>query len=104
MDQYADHKIVDGTYYTPDTPDEVVSVLQKAAKDRTRLAIVYEIQKDVAYDVVYGRVGRSMGPVKVPLLIHNVRALGGEVLSTTCITEIRESRGGRVLYRAKKVP
>ena len=99
MEQHPDYKVVDGTFYALNTPAEVIRVLEQARLARTRLAITYG-----GSDVFCGRVGRSMGPVKVPLLLHNVRSRGGEPLSTTGIAEIRESRGGRVLYRAQKLP
>ena len=47
----------------------------------------------------HGYVGRSIGPVKVPLLVANRRSLGGGAILTHCVVRIRTSSGGRVLYQ-----
>jgi hypothetical protein len=90
------YKVVNGTYYAADTPDEVIQVLERARESRVRLAIAYEPESRPEF----GRVGRSMGPVKVPILVHNTRSMGGGGICTSIIVEIRESNGGRVLYKA----
>lgn len=89
------YTVVNGTFYDAGTAPEVIQVLERARETRTRLAVVYEPESAIQF----GRVGRSMGPVKIPLLVHNSRSLGGEPICTRIITEIRESAGGRVLYR-----
>jgi hypothetical protein len=91
------YKVVDGTAYLPGTPDEVVRVLEAARASRTRLAFVHSWSDGAA---VRGYVGRSTGFFKVPLVVHNARSLGGDCLSEDTIVEIRESAGGRVLYKA----
>ncbi len=90
------YKVVNGTFYPLGTPDEVIRVLERARENRVRLAIAYRSESRPEY----GRVGRSMGPVKIPLLSHNIRSHGGGGLLTNIIVEIRESSGGRVLYKA----
>jgi len=90
-----EHTVVNGTFYDVGTDPEVIQVLERARESRTRLAVVYEPESSIQF----GRVGRSVGPVKVPLLVHNSRSLGGEPICTRIVTEIRESAGGRVLYR-----
>lgn len=94
------YKVVNGTYYQAETPDEVIQVLERARESRVRLAIAYKAESQPEY----GRVGRSMGPVKIPLLVHNTRSMGGGGICTSIITEIRESSGGRVLYKAAEAP
>jgi hypothetical protein len=47
---------------------------------------------------VEGYVGNSMGPLRVPLLIHNRRSLGGGAVLDHCIVRIIETRTGRVIY------
>ena len=52
------------------------------------------------YDVA-GHIGRSMGPNRVRLLIHNARSLGGGALLEGCIVRVRyanRAQGGD-LYR-----
>ena len=90
------YRVVNGTSYREGTPDEVVRVLEKAREQRVRLAIAFRAESVPAF----GRVGRSTGSTKVPLLVHNARSLGGEALWTDGIVEIRESESKRLLYRA----
>lgn len=90
------YKVVNGTYYRAETPDEVCQVLERARENRVRLAIAFKAESENRY----GRVGRSLGPVKVPLLVHNARSLGGDELWADGIVEIRESQSKRLLYVA----
>ena len=55
------------------------------------------------YDVT-GRIGRSMGPVKVPLVIANCRSMGGPAILENCIVRIRHAnkKNGGDLYRHPK--
>jgi len=100
------YRIESGTSYDPRTPDEVVRVLENARLNRTRLHISLgetegpNVGKDWLEEWdVQGYVGRSMGPVKVPLLVANRRSLGGGAILDHCIVRIRTSSGGRVLYQ-----
>jgi len=100
------YKIVNGTSYDARTPDEVIRVLEQARLNRTRLHIsLGHIEGDkIGLDWLeefetHGFVGRSMGPVKVPLLIANRRSLGGGAILDHCIVRIRQSAGGRVLWQ-----
>ena len=98
-----EYKAINGTSYDAKTPDEIVSVLEKARLNRTRLHISLgdiENGKDwLEENDVYGFVGRSMGPVKVPLLVANRRSIGGGAILDYCIVRIRTSAGGRVMYQ-----
>ncbi|KAE8546185.1 hypothetical protein [Marinobacter nauticus] len=47
---------------------------------------------------VLGYIGCSMGPVKIPLLIHNRRSMGGGGLLDHCIVRI-DTTDGQTLYK-----
>lgn len=99
----AQYNVVNGTSYHAETHAEIVSVLENCRRSNTRIRVCYG---DVAtgrdwrerYDVS-GTIGRSCGTVKIPLLIHNSRSMGGGGLLDHCIVKIKTSRGGKVLYQ-----
>ena len=101
------YQTINGTFYDTRTPGEVIRVLENARLNRTRLHISLGetfADRNVGFDWLeefesYGSIGRSMGPIKVPLLIANTRSLGGGAILDHCIVRIRESAGGRVLYQ-----
>ncbi len=100
---YPGMKTTNGTTYHEETPDEVIRVLESARQNRTRLHISLgdtASGRDFLEEFeTHGYVGRSMGPMKVPLLVSNTRSLGGGSILAHCIVRIRESAGGRVLYQ-----
>ena len=99
MKQY---KTVNGTSYDTRTPNEVVAILEKARQTRTRMHVSLgdtETGHDwLEENDVYGFVGRSTGTIKIPLLVHNRRSLGGPGLLDHCVVRIRTSQGGRILW------
>lgn len=99
------YRLLNGTSYDTRTPDEVIRVLENARINRTRLHISLgetdgvNAGRDWLEEFeTHGYVGRSIGPVKVPLLVANIRSLGGGSILTHCVVRIRTSAGGRVLY------
>ena len=98
-----EYKTINGTSYDVRTPDEVVAILENARQTRTRLHVSLgdsESGRDwIEENMVHGVIGRSTGSIKIPLLIHNRRSLGGPGLLDHCIVRIRESAGGRVLWQ-----
>lgn len=100
------YQTTNGTFYDQRTPDGVIRVLERARLNRTRLHISLgdrETGRDSLEEFeAHGYVGRSMGPIKAPLLIANHRSLGGGAILDHCIVRIRESAGGSVLYQHPK--
>ena len=101
-----EYKLVNGTSYDVRTPDQVVRVLENARHNRTRLHISLgdqETGRDCLEEFEsHGYVGRSMGPVRVPLMIANRRSLGGGSILDHGIVRIRTSQGGKVLWTHPK--
>lgn len=96
-------KQFNGTSYHDETPDDVIRVLESARQNRVRLHISYGDRatgRDWLEEFeTQGYVGRSTGPVKVPLLLPNRRSTGGGAILTHCIVRIRSAVGGRVLWK-----
>jgi len=82
---------------------EVVRVLAQARRNRTRVRIYYGNTVtgqpwNEEHDVT-GYVGRSTGRIKIPLMVHNTRSLGGTAILDSCIVRIATARGKRTLYQ-----
>jgi hypothetical protein len=97
----AKYQIVNGTYYHARTPAEVVRVLEQARLAHTRIRIhLGDVQTGRdwldEWDVT-GIVGRSMGPIRIPLMIATIRSSGGPGILDHCIVRIRTN--SRDLYR-----
>lgn len=87
-----DYKVVNGTYYTKETNDKVIEVLENARQNDKRIRVFYGDTKTgkywlEEYDTV-GTVGRSTGEIKVPLLINYTNSSGGGSILTDCIVAI----------------
>jgi hypothetical protein len=103
-----DERVVDGTTYKKSTSGRIIAILEQSRLSRKRLILVYG---DVATGKPWesatperGHVGRSTGTSKIPLLIRTKRSMGGEAILDHCIIQIRESKGGRVLYGPTTLP
>jgi hypothetical protein len=97
------YRVVGGTYYSSRTPLSVIKVLEEARQDRRVIRLHYGDRKTgrdwlEEHDVV-GRLGRSMGPVKIPLLLAP-GADGGCGLLDDGIVKIRTL--GATLYKHRK--
>lgn len=101
------HIVVNGTYYDSRTPRAVMDALENARLSKKRIRLHYG---DIAtgrdwldeWDVS-GTVGRSTGPIKIPLIIANARSCGGPGILDHCIVRIRTTVAPFVdLYRHKK--
>jgi hypothetical protein len=113
VQKMTEYKIKNGTYYHCATDDAVIKVLESARINRTRLHISYgytdeslwdaDAEKEIGLDWLeefdtVGRIGRSTGDIKIPLICHNSRSIGGSSVLSDCIVRIRESKGKRILY------
>lgn len=100
-----DYKIVNGTFYKKDTPDEVIDILEDSRINKTRLIFDFgDIKTGQSWgevDDIAGHVGRSTGNIKIPLLIKTSRSFGGGALLDNCIVKISLSKGKKVLYQHK---
>lgn len=85
--------LADGTYYHQDTPDEVVVALQQLRRSGERARIWNgDTKTGLAWQDEWqaiGRIGRSTGWSKIPLLILTRRSTGGPGLLDHCIVAIR---------------
>lgn len=97
---------VNGTSYHPTTPAAVIRILENSRKSGTRLRLHYGDDKTgrdwLEENDVTGRVGRSSGSVKIPILLHNSRSMGGGGILDGSIVKIRAARGGAVLWQHPK--
>ncbi len=97
------YKVVNGTWYHRDTRDEIIEILENARLSCSTLRVHYgdvNTGKDwlESFDVT-GHIGRSMGPVKIPLLIKQRNSRGGPGLLEHCIVKVRTiGRNATVLY------
>jgi len=100
------YKEVNGTSYHSETNDKVISVLENCRRNNIRIILDYGDTKtgkswNEVYDIT-GRISRSTGTNKIPILLHNSRSRGGCGILDHCIIGIKESRGKRLLYKFNK--
>lgn len=92
----------DKTLFDPETPAEVQAVLESCRIKKNEIRIFYgdpDTGKDwyQEYDTK-GRVGRSMGPLKIALLVPKGKFSGGAIL-TSCIVKIVDLKTNKILYK-----
>ena len=92
-----------GTFYNAETTDEMINILENIAKNKTRCQFYWGDTKtgrdwEGKYGII-GRIGRSTGSIKIPLLVYNNRSVGGSALLSHCIVKIVTSRGKNVIYQ-----
>ena len=101
---FRDVREPDGTYYHDTTPRKVVAALQAARQSGSRVRLFYgdqETGRDRMEEwSVTGTIGRSWGPIKIPLLIANSRSMGGGAI--LCDSIVRLLVNGREVYRHPK--
>lgn len=88
-----EYNVVNGTSFHKETPMAVCNILSNAINNREqKLRVFYGDTKtgkdwNESYDT-FGFIGRSMGSVKIPLMIHSRRSLGGPAILDHCIVRI----------------
>jgi hypothetical protein len=104
------YKVVNGTMYHEETPDIVVRILENARMSTARLRFAFgDTKTGKDWCEVYhicGRVGRSTGEIKIPLLIPRSNSYGGPALMDHCIVRIerkyRNDRKYTEVYKHEK--
>ena len=115
-----DYKVISNTWYEKETDDKVIFALEYAKRFNRRLHIFfcYPEEKDVPTDWdsefsakeifleeygTIGRIGRSSGSIKVPLLLKSSSSYGGEHIVTDRIGLIIDTEAKETLYHLNKL-
>ncbi len=102
--KFRDVREPSGTYYHDTTPRPVIDALESARESDARVRLFTGDGKTGRewYDEwhVIGRIGRSTGPICIPILTHSNRSHGGPAILTDCI--VRLIVNGREVYRHPK--
>lgn len=102
VDEDNRYKVVNGTAYHKETPDDLIRLLESLRQTKERILLVYGDvktgKKAEVSNMDRGSVGRSTGQYKIPLIIRTSRSLGGEAIMDHNILQIKKSRGGEVIY------
>lgn len=99
--KYQEHN---GTSYHIGTPIEIVRILERCRQSGDRIRLHYG-NTSTGQDWgethnVTGTIHRSMGPVRIPILLRNNRSVSGGVILDQYIIRIRSSRKeGSEYYR-----
>ena len=100
------YNVVNGTAYNENTSIDVINVLENALKTRQRLQLFFgDIETGKNWNEendTIGKIGRSCGNYKVPLLIKTSRSYGGGAILDNCIIKIRDMQTKKVLFQNPK--
>jgi len=103
--QAASQAKIKATWFDPDTPVAVKRVLERARNDETKVRIFLGDPDTgrswLEENDTIGRIGRSTGIFKVPLLIEEGEC-GGDAILTANVIRIMDVDTGKDLYRHKK--
>jgi len=93
-----------GTTYHDDAPADVVKILELVRQNGTRVRVLYGKDGIPWGDGFTGRIGRSCGDTKIPIVLRNAKSAGGEAILDNRIVYIAcaNKRYGGVLYDARK--
>lgn len=101
--EIAKYKIFNGTYYDHQTDEKVITIIDEALRSKRKLKIYLGDRKTgrdwcEEHDKT-GTIGRSTGPIKIPLLMTSSRSYGGGVLLEDAIVKIVDFDSKKVLYQ-----
>ncbi len=95
-----DYKVVNGTFYTSNTNNEIIEVLEDARKNGARIRIFYGntiTGEDWLEDNdTIGTISRTFGDVKSPILLKRKNSTGGRLIFTEYIVKITINK--RIYY------
>lgn len=95
-----------GTCYHHETTMEMILLLERIRIFQTRVRLHWgdvKTGRDWGDDCdVKGKIGRSTGSIKIPILLYNKNSIGGSHCLDHCIVKITETKGGKVLYQHPK--
>lgn len=103
-----EYKCICGTYYHKETSDKIAHILDNYRLSRQRIRLVYgDVKTGKSWHGIYdvaGTIGRSTGVQPIPILLNNVRSMGGGAILDHCIIAIRYSnrKEGGWIYRHPK--
>ncbi len=87
--------ILNGTTYDTRTPHSMCELLERLRHDKTRCRFYWgDTYTGLDWNETYsnfGTIGRSMGPTKILILLHNINSTGGPCLLDRCIVRIRHA-------------
>ena len=99
-----DFKVANGTFYNKNTPNAVISILEKARRDKTRVRLFYGdtfLGTDwLEQTDTLGYISRTCGSIKVPILLSRETASGGPAILTDAIVRITIDK--KEVYRNPK--
>lgn len=84
------YKVLNRIYYHEDTPNKLIELIDRFYHNHQRVSLYYGDTKTGKEwgDVETGRIGRTTGTIKIPIIIHNARSLGGSAILTNRIVKI----------------
>lgn len=102
IDVLARHSYRTPTWFHPDTPVELQAILERCRENRTPVRCFFGNPKTGRDSLeefnVTGRVGRSTGILRIPLLVPDGDC-GGDSLSSERVVKLVATRSGRVLWQ-----
>lgn len=93
----------DGTHYPAGVPDELIQVLESARLNEKRVRLFYGDPKTgidflEQHDII-GRIGRTGGIVKSPILLMRENSSGGPLIPVDIVLKVTDANTKKVLYQ-----